>query len=495
MTMQSQQTAPERLESAAAARHHRVNWRQEYLHLAIILMTACWMASWVALTLNWLIDISLSTALGLVMVHLVGSMLLVRWMLYRRVNERHIWISTLLLMGAAAVITALLTPSLAKAYSGENRLTLANLFDLNKPGRAPAGPVVILWVLLLWRRGYQLGSAYFTLVRSTFGMRLGILAFFWALILASRSLRQDILSLVPFFFFFGLLGSSLARADSLSLDRSSRGTAFGRGWIPSLLGIALVLTLGGYVLAIWLSGMNLGRAAYAFDIFARVVLTLFFLILFPVLVLVEIVVDFLKDRLAGRFPQLLPDLASGGNSSAGSHSAWLAKLLEILSDAVLICLVVVIVLIIVAVIWFVFIARARRDRYGDEERESIGTGEVVSGLRQTLRDQWRRLAEMLGILRQFGLGRDLLTALTIRRIYAQMEKLAGVRGYPRALSETPYEYRRELGQAFPEQVGDVQLITEAYVAVRYGEVPEDHQELEVVRAAWTRVRSSPKSAP
>jgi hypothetical protein len=494
--MQSQPTAPERLEPAAAPRHHRrVNWRQEHLHLAIILMTSCWMASWVALTLNWLIDISLSTALGLVLVHLLGSMFLVRWMLHRRVDEDRIWVSMLLLMCAAAVITALLTPSLAKAYSGEKHLTLANLFDLNKPGRAPAGPIVILWVLLLWRRGYQLGSAYFTLVRSTFGMRLGILAFFWALILAGRSLRQDILSLVPFFFFFGLLSSSLARADSLSLDRSSRGTAFGRGWIPSLLGIALVITLGGYVSAIWLSGMNLARAAYAFDIFARVVLTLFFLILFPVLVVVEIVVDFLKDRLAGRFPQLLPDLASAGNSRTGSHSTWLAKLLEIASDVVLILLVVIVVLIIVAVIWFLFFARAKRDTHGDEERESLGTGEVVSGLRQTLRDQWRRLAEMLGILRQFGLGRDLLTALTIRRIYAQMEKLAGVRGYPRALSETPYEYRRELGQAFPEQASDIQLITEAYVAVRYGEVPEDHQELEVVRAAWTRVRSSPESAP
>jgi hypothetical protein len=416
-------------------------------------------------------------------------------MLYRRVDENRIWISMVLLMCAAAVITVLLTPSLAEAHRGEKRLSLASLFDLNKPGRAPAGPVVIFWVLLLWRRGYQLGSAYFTLVRSTFGMRLGILAFFWALLLAGRSLRQDILSLVPFFFFFGLLGSSLARADSLSLDRSSRGTAFGRGWIPSLLGIALAITVGGYFSAIWLSGMNLGRAAYAFELFARAVLTLFFLILFPVLVVVEIVVGFLKDRLAGRFPQLLPDLASGGNSRTSSHSAWLAKLLEIASDVVLILLVVIVALIIMAVIWFVFIARARRDPHGDEERESLGTGEVVNGLRQTLRDRWRRLGEMLGILRQFGLGRDLLTALTIRLIYAQMEKLARARGYPRALSETPYEYRRELVQAFPEQEGDIQLITEAYVAVRYGEIPEEHQALEVVRAAWKRVRGSPEPSP
>ena len=477
---------------ATSPGHRRLNWRQECLHLAIILMAACWMASWMALTLNWLVDMSLSTVLGLVMVHLVGSMLLVRWMLYRRIDENRIWALTLLLMCVAAAVTALFMPLLATAYDGEERLTLATLFNLKKLGRAPAGPVVIFWVLVLWRRGYQLGSAYFTLARSTFGMRLGILAFFWALILAGRSLRQDMVSLVPFFFLIGLLASSLARADSLSLDRPSRGTAFGRGWIPSLLGIALVITLGGYISAVWLSGMDLGSAAYAFNIFARVMLTLFFLILFPALMLAEIVVDFLKDHLSERFPQLLPDLAGGERAKTDAYPAWLAKLLEIMSDAALLCLVAVIVLIVIAVIWFVFIARARRNRYGDEERESLGTGEVVSGLRQTLHDQWRRLAEMLGILRQFGLGRDLFTALTIRRIYAQMERLATTRGYPRALSETPYEYRRELDQAFPDQASDVQLITEAYVIVRYGEVPEGTQELEAVRAAWKRLQSSPE---
>jgi hypothetical protein len=489
--VEGQQTVAEQPGPATARQNHRrVNWRQEILHLAVILMTACWMASWVALTLNWLIEISLSTALALVLVHMLGSMFLVRWMLYRRIDHNRIWIWTLVLMCAAGVVTALLTPSLAVAYSGEKRLTLISLFDPNKPGRVPAGPLVILWVFVSWRRGYQLGSAYLTLVRSSFGMRLGILAFFWVMIPASRSLRQDILSLVPFFFFFGLLASGLARADSLSLDRPSRGTAFGRGWIPSLLGIALAITLGGYVAAIWLSGMNLGRAAYAFEIFARAVLTLFFLILFPVLVVVEIVVNFLKGRLEGRFSQLLPDLAGNANSHTGAHSGWLAKLLELASNALLVFLVVLIVVIIVVVIWFLFFARARRDRQGDEERESLGTAEMVSGLRQTLRDQWRRVAEMLGILRRFGLGRDLFAALTIRRVYAQMEKLAGARGYPRAASETPYEYRRELGQAYPGQADDVQLITEAYVAVRYGELPEGEQELEAVRAAWKRLRDS-----
>jgi hypothetical protein len=97
---------------------------------------------------------------------------------------------------------------------------------------------------------------------------------------------------------------------------------------------------------------------------------------------------------------------------------------------------------------------------------------------------------MLEVLRKLGLGRELFTALTIRRIYGQMEKLAGTRGHPRTLSETPYEYQTELRRAFPDLRDDIQCITEAYIAVRYGEIPEDPGELERVRAAWQRLAQS-----
>jgi hypothetical protein len=39
---------------------------------------------------------------------------------------------------------------------------------------------------------------------------------------------------------------------------------------------------------------------------------------------------------------------------------------------------------------------------------------------------------------------------------------------------------------------DIQRITEAYVAVRYGEVPETETELQTVRDAWEHIQSSPE---
>lgn len=474
----------------AASPVRRVNWRQEHLHLTITLMTAFWMAGWVALSLNWFIRISLSTALGLSAVHLLASTVVVRWMVYRRAQGGTILFTVVLLMSTAAGITALLMPQLAHAYDGGD-LKLSSLFYLDREAHVPGGPIVVFWVLLLWWRGYQLGDVYMTLVRASFGLRLGLLSYLWVILLAGHVLRTEALATIPFFFFFGLLGSSLARADSLNLDRAGHTGAMGRGWILSLVGLALAVSLSGYVAALWLSGMDLAQAGKAFQLLAEGALTLLFLLASPVLLIVQLVYDFIRG--------VMPDHAAGTRTRPTSQqrdqgqslqAPWLEQALKLLSDALIAGLLIFVVLALLGLIWFLILGRARGREYRDEERETLGTGEVVGGLRQSLLDGWRRLVDALGLFRQFGVGRDLFAALTIRRIYARMEKLAGTRGYPRALAETPYEYRRTLAQAFPQQNADVQIVTEAYVAVRYGDVPESSSALEVVRAAWLRLQAS-----
>ncbi len=479
-----------------AARPHPVNWRQEYLHLAVSLMTACWTAPWIALITGKFVGLSLNTALEISTVHLLASLLFVRWTLHRQNHPSRIEAGVILLMSTAAGIMVLLAPSWVHAHGDSGPLKLADLFRTTaKTNSVPAGLLIMFWTLFLWWRGYKLGSSYITLVRASFGLRLGILAFLWALILANSHQREEVLSLVPIFFFFGLLSSSLARANSLNLDRAAHGAALGRGWMVSLVGIAVIMTLGGYMAALWLTGMDMGLVASVLGIIARVLFTLLFLILTPAVFLVQLVYNF--------FLTLLPDRAintateTGASGAKASHDAvapWLATLAQVSSIALIAAIILCVLIAILAMIWFLLLIRERQDEYQNEEHETLGTGAVVGSLRQTWRDSWQRLAGMWGVLRQFGLGRELFTALTIRRIYAQMEKLANTRGYPRTLSETPYEYQRELHQAFPDLRDDIQCITEAYIAVRYGEIPENPAELERVRAAWQHLAQSPDPA-
>ena len=98
----------------------------------------------------------------------------------------------------------------------------------------------------------------------------------------------------------------------------------------------------------------------------------------------------------------------------------------------------------------------------------------------------RALASTAGRL---GPATRFLTALTVRRIYANLVRLATEAGYPRPKAQTPYEYLVTLAEAFPDNADEVTVITEAYVGAHYGQLPDSRQELERIRACWERVQT------
>jgi hypothetical protein len=82
----------------------------------------------------------------------------------------------------------------------------------------------------------------------------------------------------------------------------------------------------------------------------------------------------------------------------------------------------------------------------------------------------------------------LYAAVSIRKIYANMARLAERQGFPRQPAQTPYEYLPALGLAFPDCQAEAAAITEAYVKVHYGEVPESLRELQHIRECWQQIR-------
>jgi len=95
------------------------------------------------------------------------------------------------------------------------------------------------------------------------------------------------------------------------------------------------------------------------------------------------------------------------------------------------------------------------------------------------------------VLRRLGMLRNLRTAVSIRRIYQQMLHAADASGFPRLESETPFEYLKTLAQAWPDYPSETRLITQAYVNVRYGEIPETLAELDEIFSAWKLLELSP----
>jgi hypothetical protein len=99
-------------------------------------------------------------------------------------------------------------------------------------------------------------------------------------------------------------------------------------------------------------------------------------------------------------------------------------------------------------------------------------------------NRFGKMADILGLTDRFRFLRQLFGELSIRWLYSRMERIATRRGFPRIDSQTPNEYREQLGKAFPSGEADIQIITDAYVGIRYGELPEDGQSLNQVREAF-----------
>ncbi len=137
--------------------------------------------------------------------------------------------------------------------------------------------------------------------------------------------------------------------------------------------------------------------------------------------------------------------------------------------------------------------RLDRQRGGDEIRESLwASADLTNGMLNSLRDGWDRLKDLAGLVGRFGPGMRLYAAVSIRKIYANMARLAERQGFPRQPAQTPYEYLPALGLAFPDCQAEAAAITEAYVKVHYGEAPESIRDLQRIREYWGQVHLSYK---
>ncbi len=98
-----------------------------------------------------------------------------------------------------------------------------------------------------------------------------------------------------------------------------------------------------------------------------------------------------------------------------------------------------------------------------------------------------RLSDLVNMVRQFGIGKELRAAATIRRIYAALMILAAHYGLEREPSETPLEFLNRLSARWQTLSEPLSVITNAYINVHYGQLPEGRAGVDKVRRAWDDV--------
>jgi hypothetical protein len=166
----------------------------------------------------------------------------------------------------------------------------------------------------------------------------------------------------------------------------------------------------------------------------------------------------------------------------------LARLAEslTLSKPVILWGIIILFLVIILMIARNQVFRERDETDAVSERLDQPEG-ILDQLRKALLKGLGAAADNLGEVWRLRNARQVLAAARIRRIYAHLMLLCERLDQPRPASRTPLEFLPNLEALFPGFKGELNTITEAYLRVRYGDLPELSEEVEAVELAWQNV--------
>jgi hypothetical protein len=372
---------------------------------------------------------------------------------------------------------------------------LTDVFVNLRLGAAQYEVFTFLVVLFLWWRGLVLAQRQLDSSSVAFRFRVGLLLMMGTVALSSSIRPWSYNPFVYSFFFASLLGIALARVEEVGQQYGGSQSPFGLSWLVTLVVAALAVLLPAAGLALVLTGENLQLLLVpALQLLSFVLYYLVFGIAWLMQTVLAVLMLFFRQEWVrtaveglDRFTsEDMPTLEQGEPAELPFSPDQLATFKAV---GVILGVLLLLVLAVIS------LRRLRAHGVGErgEERESVWQEiNLRRSLRDLLRDGRRRLGQIADGLGQSSLGR-MFAALTIRRIYAHLSGLAAERGHPRAINQTPYEYQPTLELAFPGCRQEVARITEAYVAVHYGEVPERPEDLRAIRDAWDRVREAAPS--
>lgn len=355
---------------------------------------------------------------------------------------------------------------------------------------------------LSWWRGLTLLNRDIDVVRVGQRFRVGGLYIAPVVILlASFRLDWSILPFLLFFFVISLTAVALTRAESTEKAQNAILSSLSPRWLGLVVSLSVITTFLGGATAVFVSNSpweTLGHWLTPLWQALRwagttIGLTASFIVA-PFLDSFEAFIQFLISIWKRGFAMLFvpnPDASAQDNNRGfegfmQAYNEWLQKqelggqsgwFSHINWRFVILGLVLFIALLILVQYYRKNLIARGNGRFG-----------------KILLDVTERLA-FTRTPRQKGKGkksdwRNWRTAVSIIKIYQQMTQIGSEIGFPRGSSETPYEYLTTLVKIWPDHNPDVQLITHAYVKVRYGEFPETKEEFEAIKSAWERVKKT-----
>ena len=296
------------------------------------------------------------------------------------------------------------------------------------------------------------------------------------------------------FLFASLMAMAMARVSSISKFYGQGQKGLVRRWFTFTLGM-LVLVLG---VSAAFTSLVTGQFSVLLDQIGLVIqwmtvpvvfiATLFAYILFYIGFFISFILTPLMPRPQGGqlLPTQAPDNLLGTQiPNQPAPSIFDSPAFATLETVLFWLLVMILVALLFGVIGRRY-SRRRRTDY-DEPQAMLEDRDLLALMRQRLGERARQVADIFNPAR-FSRGQRIQASARIRQIYADFLDLCQELGHPRPQPETPFEFQASIqGQLFQATWSELTLITQAYVKVRYGELPEDRREMDAIESAWKRL--------
>lgn len=474
---------------------------QELARLGVMVMHLVWEVLWFRALVLWKDPVPLGRVFLFLAAVSLGAHVGARLMNFFRlkVSLRRValamWMVSAILIGLRSLLYFRESVSWLEVILGPLRALQA------VEGILPLEIGVILVVLLVSWQGISLAQRTVgpTTVRASF--RTGFLMFL-SYVLIFTLVTQEA-PRVPWLVFLssGMLAIGAARVSTLSKLRGGRRTPLTRGWLAGM-GLAV---FGSVALAAGTASLLADVGAVLVGLLLQVVFGLLVLITAPFVLVALLLFYFVLTRFQLEDSQIFQVLEEGlarldglvtTLSQTASRFDWLLEALAALWArwGPLLRLVTCsgVLLILAAVI--LLRLRDRRVRQGRVVSEEVGETSLPEDLLGALKNGLLGRLQAMGD-RISGFGgrrqrRQRRIAAHIRRVYASLLDLAEDLDQPRRRDQTPLEYRPVLKNLFPGHEAEIEILTDAYVRVRYGEIPESVAEIEQVDQAWERIQAA-----
>lgn len=353
--------------------------------------------------------------------------------------------------------------------------------------------VVVVVVLIIFWRGVALAAKFIDPVSVRRNFFIGLAMFLGFIFINTIVTGETPGAMLYLFFVSALIALGSARIYTITQLRGGARNPFDLRWFLGILITSLVIVgFAGFIA--WLFGERTsffgGISSLILGVFGMLMLVL----ISPVIFIINRL-SFTMPGISGaldNFINSLEELRSTFSSLANdlfkffgipNLVAWMKLIKPVLLWGFVVVLAIVIVFSISR--WLF----KERTSWRDDLESVIKPGELARLFRKALQERFENLAESFRGRSSLLRGGGWLAAAKIRRIYAKLMNLASKLGEPRPPACTPLEFLPVLERLFPEGEEDIFIITNAYLKVRYGEIPESAQEVNTVESAWHRVES------